>query len=74
MPNARPSATALPLQARLRQEHAGRWVAWSDDGRRIVASGDDFEVVRAAARQAGFERAVCEWLPPLDEARSTGGV
>ena len=64
----------LPVQARLRLEHAGRWVAWTEDGRRIVAAADDYEAVRHAARRAGVERAVCEWLPPLDEARSTGGL
>jgi hypothetical protein len=87
MPRAKLSATAhaamsqagsptdeLPLQARLRLEHAGRWVAWTEDGGRIVAAADDYEAVRTAARQAGVERAICEWLPPLDEARSTGGV
>jgi hypothetical protein len=64
----------LPTQARLRLEHAGQWVAWSEDGREIVAAGDEYQTVRAAARRAGVERAICEWLPPLDEARSTGGV
>jgi hypothetical protein len=63
-----------PLQARLRLEHSGKWVAWSEDGSRIVAAADDYEAVRTAARQAGVERAICEWLPPLDQARSVGGV
>ena len=64
----------LPAQARLRLEYAGRWVAWSEDGRRIAAAGDEYESVRAAARRVGVERAICEWLPPLDQARSSGGV
>ena len=67
-------ASGLPPQARLRLEHAGRWVAWTEDGCRILATGDDYEAVRVASRQAGVERAVCEWLPLLDEALSTGGV
>ena len=67
-------ASGLPPQARLRLEHAGQWVAWTEDGRQIVAAGGEYEGVREAARRAGVERAVCEWLPPLDEARSTGGV
>jgi hypothetical protein len=33
-------ASELPTQARLRLEHAGQWVAWSEDFTRIVASGD----------------------------------
>jgi hypothetical protein len=62
-----------PEPARLRLEYAGRWVAWAEDGR-LMADADDFEAVRAAARQAGVERPVCEWLPPIDQARSTGGA
>ena len=67
-------AQALPVRARLRLEHAGRWVAWSEDGRRVVAVGDDFDAVRSEARQVGGEWVICEWLPLLDEARSTGGA
>src|SRR4051812_11603116 len=67
-------ASDLPAQARLRLEHAGRWVAWDEGGRRVVAAADDYEAVREAARRAGVERAICEWLPPLEEARSTGGA
>jgi hypothetical protein len=63
-----------PEQARLRLEYSGRWVAWTDDGRRIVAAADEYEAVREAARRAGVEGAVCEWLPPLDQAKSTGGI
>jgi len=63
-----------PEQARLRLEHSGQWVAWTEDGRRIVAAADEYEEVRDAARRAGVERAVCEWLPPVDQARSTGGI
>lgn len=77
MPKTTPagiSPSELPPLARLRLEYAGQWVAWSEDGRRIVAAGDEYETARAAARQAGVERPICEWLPPLDEARSTGGA
>ena len=74
--NARTRAEApsseLSQTARLRLEHSGRWVAWTEDGRRIVAAADDYAAVRDAARQAEVEKALCEWLPPLDEARSTG--
>jgi hypothetical protein len=59
------SASELPAQARLRMEHAGRWVAWADDFSSVVAVGDDPEVVREAARQAGAPRAVLEWVPPV---------
>ena len=55
----------LPVQARLRLEHAGRWVVWSDDFTRVLAVADDPEAVREAARQAGATQAVCEWIPPV---------
>ncbi|MFO0953718.1 MAG: DUF5678 domain-containing protein [Isosphaeraceae bacterium] len=58
-------ASELPEPARLRLEHAGRWVAWAEDGKSVVAVGDDPESVRAAARQAGTARAVLEWVPPV---------
>jgi hypothetical protein len=44
------------------------------DLKRIVAAGDDYETMRAAALEAGFPRVVVEWLPPLDRARSSGGA
>lgn len=59
------SADELPVQARLRLEHAGRWVAWSEDFNSVLAVGDDREAVRAAARQAGAARALLEWVPPV---------
>lgn len=55
----------LPTQARLRLEHAGRWVAWSEDFDRVITVGDDPETVRAAANQAGATGAVLEWVPPV---------
>jgi hypothetical protein len=55
----------LPVQARLRLEHAGRWVAWADDFTRVVAAGDDYVSVREAASQAGVARVVYEWVPPV---------
>jgi hypothetical protein len=72
MPKTRPTtsrnwmtASELPTQARLRLEHAGRWVAWSEDFNSVLAVGDDPETVRAAARQAGAGRAVLEWVPQV---------
>lgn len=63
-----------PIQARLRLEHAGRWVAWTEDGQQVVAAADDYETVREAASRAGVARAIVEWLPPLDQARTAGGA
>ena len=59
------TASELPAQARLRLEHAGRWVAWAEDFNSVVALGDDPAAVRAAARQAGAARAFLEWMPPV---------
>jgi hypothetical protein len=59
------SASELPDQARLRLDHAGQWVAWSEDFTRIVAAGDSYEAVRDAARRAGAEQTVKEWVPPV---------
>lgn len=36
------------------REYAGRWIAWSSDGRRIIAVGDGFESCEQAAVRAGF--------------------
>lgn len=35
-------------------EYAGKWVAWSADGRRIVAVGDTFQACERAAVSGGF--------------------
>ncbi len=34
--------------------YAGKWVAWSSDGRRIVAVGESFDACERAAVAAGF--------------------
>ena len=36
------------------REYAGKWVAWSSDGRRIVAVGESFDDCERAAVAAGF--------------------
>ena len=59
------TAEKLPVQARIRLENAGRWVAWADDDKSIVAVADTHAEVREAARRAGVARAVCEWVPPV---------
>jgi hypothetical protein len=44
---------------------AGKWVAWSADGRTIVASGDTLAEVRERADKAQVGRVSYEHLPPL---------
>jgi hypothetical protein len=36
------------------REYAGKWLAWSEDGRQIVAVADSFEAAEQAAANAGF--------------------
>ena len=49
----------------LRLPHAGKWVAWSLDETRIVGACETAENVRAAARLAGHDRLIYDWIPPL---------
>jgi hypothetical protein len=44
-------ARRVPLVPR---DHAGKWVAWSADGRTIVAVADSFRACEQAAERAGF--------------------
>jgi len=58
MSNAKTSANlgtdAARRQAqRVPREYAGKWVAWSADGRRIVAVGDTLKACELAAAGAG---------------------
>lgn len=53
-------------QARMRLDHAGRWVAWSVGGQTIVAAADDFEAVQDAAKKSGHMHPVVEFIPSLD--------
>jgi hypothetical protein len=54
---------ALPAEALAR--HAGRWIAWSPDGARIVAEADAAEDLEDRVRAAGEDpqRCVVEWIP-----------
>ena len=55
----------LPVEARLRLEHAEKWVAWAPDEQSVIASGEDFLEVREASQRAGFPDALMEWVPPV---------
>jgi hypothetical protein len=50
----------LPYDARIRHDHAGEWVAWNSGLTNAVATGLDYESVRAAAIATGTERPVLE--------------
>jgi hypothetical protein len=49
-------------------EYGGKWIAWDDDGLKIVASGDSLEQVREQARNAGVILPGLEFVPPSDRA------
>jgi hypothetical protein len=55
----------LPTEARLRYEHAEKWVAWAPDQKSIIASGETYKEVREAARLAGHPEALMEWVLPV---------
>ncbi len=56
-----------PVEVRLRLEYAGKCVAWSQDGKRIVASADDPKALREAIRRSGETRTIYEYIPPISE-------
>jgi hypothetical protein len=42
---------------------AGKWIAWSPDGRRVVASDTTLRRVRARALRAGYAEVILERVP-----------
>src|SRR5258708_24068048 len=51
-------------------EYTGKWVAWTPDGRTIVAVGESAKAAKAAAEERGVRGALCEWIPTRDEVSS----
>jgi hypothetical protein len=45
------------------REYAGKWLAWSPDGLRIVAVADSFEDCERAAAAAGFTAVAIDRVP-----------
>lgn len=58
--------TPQPERPTVPAEYSGKWVLWSQDGMRIVASGETIEDAERAARQAGESDCIYEWIPPAD--------
>jgi hypothetical protein len=54
------SAQVVPPQ------YAGRWVAWTRDGRRIVADGATLKACEAGAARAGYapDQVTYDKIPP----------
>jgi hypothetical protein len=67
-----PPAQGDTPQALLRREHAGKWLAWSEDESRILAVGDTPEEIRAAAEGSGHPRFIYDWVPPAESRQTTG--
>jgi hypothetical protein len=82
MPRARTSAEhgvkvgsprEVPVVPR---EYAGKWIAWSADGRRIVAVGESFEACEQTATRAGFpaDRIAIERVPETRYRQTGAGM
>jgi hypothetical protein len=65
---------AMPAEALAR--HAGRWIAWSADGERIVAVAEAPEHLDDRVRAAGEdpERCVIEGIPAEDAMLGGAGL
>ena len=46
------------------KEYGGKWIAWSEDERKILGSGLTLEEARDTAIAAGEGDPVLEWVPP----------
>jgi hypothetical protein len=51
-------------------EYTGKWIAWTSDGRRIVAACDSVKAAKIAAEKAGVRDALYAWAPKPEELRS----
>jgi hypothetical protein len=58
----------LPDRQVVGPEYSGKWIAWDDDGLRIVASGQSYEEARERAIASGTQFPGLEFVPPLDRA------
>ena len=58
------------------EKYAGKYVAWSPDGKQIIAADDDPIKVVAAARLAGYDPAECvlSSIPASEELVMGGGI
>ena len=61
---------------RVSHEHAGKWIAWSEDGHRIVAVGSSFRACEKAAAHSGFapDQVAIERVPETRERLTGSGM
>ena len=52
------------IKAVIRSRHSGQWIAWADDGKRLLAAAETPEQVNAAVERSGEKSAVFEWIEP----------
>ena len=53
------------------KELAGKWIAWNQQGTKIIASADDIRAARDKATAAGERDPIVDWVPPA-HARFVG--
>ena len=63
----------LPKPETVGEEYGGKWIAWDDDGVKIVASGRTYEEARDEALTSGVKLPGLEFVPPSDRA-FVGGI
>jgi hypothetical protein len=59
---------------KIAREYAGKWIAWSPDGMRIVAVADSFARAERAAAAAGFPNVAIERVPDGRQRITGSGV
>ena len=57
----------LPYKLQMRVIHAGKWVAWTPNFKKVIAADHDPMAARAKAHKAGVAHPVMEWVPPVPE-------
>jgi len=72
MPNQNSDLTigGIPFVPR---RYGGKWIAWNNEGTRILAAADDLTAAEQAARNAGENRPRLEKVPRAD-VRIVGGA
>lgn len=57
---------ARPAQITVPREYAGKWIAWTHDLTKIIASGDSFPEVLESAKRHGEADPIIDKVPRAD--------